>query len=78
MIYEDDKCLAFRDVAPVAKTHFLVIPKNRDGLSQLSKAKEHHKSLLGHLMFVAQHVAHSEGMGDSGFRTVINDGKQGC
>ena len=33
VIYEDDKCLAFRDVAPVAKTHFLVIPKDRDGLS---------------------------------------------
>ena len=33
VIYEDDTCLAFRDIAPVAKTHFLVIPKDRDGLS---------------------------------------------
>ena len=33
VIYEDDMCLAFRDVAPVANTHFLVIPKDRDGLS---------------------------------------------
>ena len=37
-VYEDDVCLAFRDIAPVAKTHVLVIPKDRDGLSQLSKA----------------------------------------
>ena len=29
IIYEDDLCLAFRDIAPVASTHFLVIPKNR-------------------------------------------------
>ena len=57
IIYEDETCLAFRDVAPVAKTHFLVIPKDRDGLSQLSKAESRHKELLGHLMFVASQVA---------------------
>ena len=57
IIYEDETCMAFRDVAPVAKTHFLVIPKDRDGLSQLSKAESRHKELLGHLMFVASQVA---------------------
>ena len=57
IIYEDETCLAFRDVAPVAKTHFLVIPKDRDGLSQLIKAESRHKELLGHLMFVASQVA---------------------
>ena len=29
IIYEDDVCMAFRDINPVAKVHFLVIPKNR-------------------------------------------------
>jgi len=57
IIYEDSLCLAFRDIAPVAKTHFLVIPKNRDGLSQLSKSEARHKKLLGHLMVVASQVA---------------------
>ena len=57
IIYEDELCLAFRDISPIAKTHFLVIPKDRDGLSQLSKAEERHKELLGHLMFVASKVA---------------------
>ena len=42
VIYEDDLCLAFRDIAPVAPTHFLVIPKNRDGLTGISKAEERH------------------------------------
>lgn len=37
--------------------HFLVIPKSRDGLTQLSKAVDSNKALLGHLMFVAQQVA---------------------
>jgi hypothetical protein len=40
-----------------APTHFLVIPKDRDGLTRLSKADERHKALLGHLMYVAQLVA---------------------
>ena len=34
-----------------AKTHFLVIPKIRAGLTQLSKAEEGHKALLGHLLY---------------------------
>ena len=57
IIYEDDQCLAFRDIAPVAATHFLVIPKNRDGLTGISKAEERHEALLGHLMVVAAKVA---------------------
>lgn len=40
-----------------APVHFLVIPKNRDGLTQLSKAEERHEALLGHMMFVAQKMA---------------------
>ena len=70
--------MAFRDIAPVAKVHFLVIPKNRDGLDQLSKAEERHEALLGHLMVVAAQVAKQEGISESGFRTVINSGKEGC
>ena len=50
ILYEDDKCLAFRDVAPVAKTHFLVIPKDRDGLTGISKAEDRHAALLGHMI----------------------------
>ena len=57
IIYEDDQCLAFRDISPVAATHFLVIPKNRDGLTGISKAEERHEALLGHLMVVAAKVA---------------------
>ena len=57
IIYEDEQCLAFRDINPVAKTHFLVIPKNRDGLTGISKAEERHAALLGHLMVVVAKVA---------------------
>ena len=75
-IHDDDLCIAFRDVNPVAPVHFLVIPKNRDGLTQLSKAREDQKALLGHLMYVAQELGQKECPG--GFRVVINDGKDGA
>jgi histidine triad (HIT) family protein len=70
--------LAFRDINPQGPTHFLVIPKNKDGLNRLSSAREDHKGLLGHLMYTAQKVAHQEGLVKDGFRVVVNDGAQGA
>lgn len=77
IIYEDDTCLAFKDISPQAPTHFLVIPKARQGLTRLSKATEEHKAVLGHLLYTAQAVAKEQGLGD-GFRVVVNDGPAGC
>lgn len=74
IIYEDEHSLAFRDINPVTPTHFLVIPKNRNGLTGLRKATEEHAQLLGHLLIVCAKVAKQEGLED-GYRTVINDGK---
>ena len=78
VIYEDDLCMAFRDINPQGPVHFLVIPKNKDGLNRLSNAREDQKMILGHLMFTAQKVAHQEGLVRGGFRTVINDGPDGA
>lgn len=78
IIYEDDICMAFRDINPQGPVHFLVIPKDKDGLNRLSNAREDQKGLLGHLLFTAQKVAHQEGLVAGGFRTVINDGPHGA
>jgi histidine triad (HIT) family protein len=56
--------------------HFLVVPKVRGNLSQLCKAADSDKALLGHLMWAAQHVAGLQGLHGNGYRVVINDGKQ--
>ncbi len=70
------QALAFRDVRPVAPSHFLVIPKHRAGLTGLRRATKGHIGLLGHLLFVASHVASKDPMlKDDGYRVVINDGK---
>ena len=78
LLYEDDLCIAFRDIAPQAPVHFLVIPKNKDGLNRLSNMREDQKNIIGHLMFVAKQVAQAEGLVEGGFRMVINDGADGC
>lgn len=57
VIYEDDTALAFKDINPQAPVHFLVIPKHRDGLTQLSRAEERHEKVLGHLLYIAGKVA---------------------
>jgi len=69
--------MAFRDVNPTAPVHFLVIPKNRDGLSLLSNAEDKHEKMLGHLMVVVAKVARQENLSE-GYRVVINNGKHGC
>ncbi|KPK33156.1 MAG: zinc-binding protein [Nitrospira bacterium SG8_35_1] len=71
IVYEDDLCLAFRDINPQAPTHILIIPKK--SLPRLNDAEETDVSLLGHLMLAANKVAATEGVADA-FRLVMNNG----
>ena len=73
-IYEDDDCLAFPDINPQAPTHVLIIPKRR--ISQISKARDDDKELLGSLLIGARKTAEKLKL-DNGYRLVINDGKFG-
>lgn len=75
-VYEDEQCVAFHDVNPQAPTHILVIP--RKPIAQLSLAVDEDEQLLGHLLIVARKVAAQEGLDKSGFRLVVNDGKNGA
>ncbi len=75
IVYEDDLCLAFHDVNPQAPTHILVIPKKE--IPRLAAAGAGDQALLGHLLFTAAVVAKKEGIGESGFRIVINNGPDG-
>jgi histidine triad (HIT) family protein len=75
-VHDDDLCYAFRDINPQAPVHILVIPKVRDGLTQLSKAREDQKALIGHLTYVAGQIGNKEC--PNGFRLVINDGVEGA
>ena len=70
IVYEDERALAFQDIAPKAPTHILVIP--RKPIARLSEAGEEDEALLGHLLLVARRVAADAGLTD--FRLVVNDG----
>ena len=77
VVKEDDKILAFRDINPAAPAHVLVIPKARDGLTQLSKATPEHAEILGRLMVAAGEIASDESLGfGHGARIVVNDGAE--
>jgi histidine triad (HIT) family protein len=72
-VWEDERCVAFRDVSPQAPIHLLVIP--REPIAMLGDATAAQRDLLGHLLLVAGEVARQEGIGDA-FRTVINHGAE--
>lgn len=74
IVYEDDLCLAFRDITPQAPTHILVIPKK--AIPKLSDAQTDDKALLGHLLFAVSEIAKQEKL-DDGYRVVINTGEGG-
>ena len=74
-VYEDEQCVAIKDINPVAPIHYLVIP--RKTISKLSKAEEADEPILGHLLFVASKLAKQEKL-DDGFRIVINDSYHAC
>ena len=71
IVYEDDSCLAFKDINPVAPIHILVIPKKR--IEKISDSNTEDKELLGHLFLVAGNIARELGIEDA-FRLVVNNG----
>lgn len=74
IIYEDNLCLAFRDINPQAPVHVLVIPKQP--IAQLSDAESQDHALMGHLLLTVKRVAEQLGL-SNGYRVVINTGPDG-
>ena len=71
IVYEDDSCLAFRDINPVAPVHILIIPKKK--IEKISDSSQEDKELLGHLFLVAGDIAKDLGI-EEAFRLVVNNG----
>jgi histidine triad (HIT) family protein len=74
IIYEDDRCLAFRDVAPKAPTHVLVIPKKE--IPSLDAVTEEDAALVAHLWTVIRQLARDLKL-TGGYRVVLNCGPDG-
>lgn len=75
IVYEDDLCLCFHDIAPQAPVHLLLIPKKP--LPRIALAESIDQSLLGHLMLKVGEIARQQGYAEDGFRVIVNNGKNG-
>lgn len=72
LVYQDDAVVAFKDIAPKAPVHILIIPR-RHLVSVLDIQSEDH-ALIGQIFQVAARLAREQGIADSGFRLVVNSG----
>jgi len=72
-VYEDDEFIAFRDIAPLAPVHVLVIPRQREvaGPADVDAADT---AWVGRMIAVANRVAADLGLADGGYRLVMNNG----
>ena len=74
IVYEDDRCLAFRDIAPKAPIHVLVIPRKE--IASLAALGDEDAELVGHIHTVIRDLAAQLGLG-GGYRVVSNCGADG-
>lgn len=74
VVYEDDHCLAFRDIQPKAPVHLLVIPRKH--VANLDDLGDDDRELASHMLLTIPRIARQQGLGD-GYRTVANTGKDG-
>ena len=70
IVYEDDECLAFRDVNPQAPTHILVVPRRHIATTNALAPED--AELVGRLTLRAAKIAAEEGLADRGYRLVWN------
>jgi len=74
-VYEDDLCFAFRDIQPLAPTHFLVVPKMH--FASAAEITPENSHVVAHIFEVIAKLAGEMGFAD-GFRVVTNCGETAC
>ena len=75
LAHEDELCIAFHDINPQAPVHVLVVPKKP--IPRVGEASAADQALLGHLLLTAAAIAKQLGVAESGYRLVINNGRDG-
>jgi histidine triad (HIT) family protein len=72
IVYQDDLVTAFKDINPVAPVHILIVPNVE--IASMNDVQPDHEQTLGHLFTVAKQVAKEQGVADSGYRLIVNNG----
>ncbi len=70
IVFEDEQVLAFKDIAPKAPVHYLIIPKLP--IATLNDANPEHQALLGHMMLTAAKLAKAAGIAEGGYQVQMN------
>lgn len=73
-VYEDDNFFAFKDIAPVAPVHVLVIPKKH--VASIAALTENDADVVGNMLFAIQKVAQELGLDKDGYRVIFNTGEK--
>jgi histidine triad (HIT) family protein len=73
IVYEDELIIAFDDIAPQAKVHTLIVPKEHIPNNLYLEGR--HKPLIGHLILKANEIAKLKGIAETGFRLIVNTGR---
>ena len=73
-VYEDDNFFAFKDIAPVAPVHVLVIPKKH--VASIAALTEDDADVAGKMLFAIQKVAQELGLDKDGYRVIFNTGEK--
>jgi histidine triad (HIT) family protein len=69
-VYRDEQAYAFRDIAPAAPTHILIVPLKH--IASVNEASGNDEQTLGHLFSAAKQIAAQEGLSERGYRLVVN------
>jgi len=75
ILHRDEICIAFRDISPQAPVHVLIVPCKP--IPRVGLAETDDEGVLGHLLLTAAEIARNEGIAETGYRLVINNGPDG-
>ncbi len=75
IVYRDEQVIAFRDIAPVAPTHILIVPKRE--IPTVNDLTPDDEGLVGHMVLVAARLAAEEGIAADGYRLIFNCNQHG-
>lgn len=73
VLHQDEYVTAFRDVAPQAPVHVLIVPN--EAIPGVADVEGRHEAMLGRLLTVARRIAEAEGIAGDGYRLIVNTGR---
>ena len=75
LIHEDDICIAFNDINPIAPIHILIVPKKE--IPTINNLNKEDNEIVGHLVYIAKEIAKEKKIDENGYRLIFNCNEDG-